>query len=64
MVKVELKRRGITQQQLAEDIGRKRQQINNALSGRAVEIPQLWQDIFSKFEWELRVFDKDGNEVK
>lgn len=64
MVRVELQRRGLTQQTLAESMGRKRQQINNALTGRAVEIPDLWQDIFEKFGWELRVFDKDGNEVR
>lgn len=64
LVALELVRRDMSQKDLAEKLDRKPQQINDTLRGRAAKLPGVWQDILDTFEWELRVFDRDGNEVK
>ena len=63
-VKIELARRGWTQERLADEVNRSRQQINNALRGRASKTPDLWEDIFKAFNWRVIVVDEQGNEVK
>ena len=64
LVEIELVRRDMTQKDLAEKVGRKRQQINNTLQGRSGKMPKVWQDILKTFEWKIHIVDKNGNEVR
>ncbi len=64
LVEIELVRQDMTQKDLADEIGRKRQQINNTLQGRSGKMPKVWYDILKTFEWKINIVDKNGNEVR
>jgi lambda repressor-like predicted transcriptional regulator len=64
LVIVEMAKRGIKQKDLAKKVGRSPQQLNNVLRRDSSDMPDVWQEIFKTFDWEIRVFDKEGNEVK
>lgn len=49
----------ISQTELAESVGKTRQQINDMLSGRAGNITETWGNVFDKLGLELTVKEKD-----
>lgn len=54
-VKVALKQRGMTQRQLADDLGMKHTNLSNMLAGRGSEVPKRWQEILDRLNLELTV---------
>jgi transcriptional regulator with XRE-family HTH domain len=63
-VRAELGRRNINRTALAKQAGVSKQFVSQMLNGTAANIPDSWQKVLDALGWELRVFDKDGNEVR
>lgn len=57
-VKALMRERGITQEQLAEEIGMKRTNLNQMLNADT-EIPQRWQDVFKVLGKKIALVDGD-----
>ena len=58
-IRVELARRNMKQTQLAEEIGRSRQQLSAVMQGQAGNLPDIWERIFDKLDLELIPVPKD-----
>lgn len=60
-IKAEMKERGISQEQLAEQIGMRRTNLNQMLNAET-DIPQRWQDIFNALGKRLVLVDAEEND--
>ncbi len=61
-VRVALARRDMKQSELADNIGRSRQQINNVLKRDSGQVASIWLDIFNELDLELIVVPKNKME--
>lgn len=59
-VKDALKRRGMTQAQLARELGMKPSNLSNMLAGHTSAMPARWQDILDRVGLDLTALPKDA----
>lgn len=60
-IKALMKERGISQEQLAEQISMRRTNLNQMLNADT-DIPQRWQDVFQALGKKLVLVDVDANQ--
>lgn len=60
-IKMELLRRGMSQRELASELGMKPQYLAQMLSGRVSMVPARWQQILEALGLELCVRPKSGS---
>ena len=60
-IKALMKERGISQEQLAEQIGMRRTNLNQMLNAET-DIPQRWQDIFNALGKKLELVDIESDQ--
>ena len=57
-VRVALARKNMKQSELADSMGVSRQYLNTYLSGKAGDVPKLWEKVFDELGLELVVIPK------
>jgi ribosome-binding protein aMBF1 (putative translation factor) len=63
-VKKQMIDKDLNQTELAQMIGKSRQQVNDVLSGRTGHLADTWQEIFDALGLELIVVSKDSSTVR
>lgn len=59
-VKVALKEQGLTQEQVAEEIGLHRVQVNRLLNGKSNDVPDSWQRLLELAGLDLAPVKREG----
>lgn len=54
-VRAELKRRGLTHAQMAEQLGMPRPQLTRMLTGQSGQVPEAWRKLFGALDLHLTV---------
>ena len=58
-VRIELAKRRMRQSELADKIGRSRQQLSTVLQGQGGNVPDIWLEIFNELDFELMPIPKN-----
>lgn len=59
-IRAELRERGLTHAQIAEQLGMPRPQITRMLTGQSGSVPEGWQKLLAALDLQLTVTRKDG----